>query len=603
MILDKMQFLLGFCFSPPIHSTDEELEKFYSAAVKPFVAVVYRFPDVPVTLFFSGPLLDWIQRQHSEYLSVLSEMIKRKQVEVLGGGYYAPLLPLIPPTDRLGQIEELTTLVRKLLGRRPRGLWLTKGVWDPALVVHLTGSGMEYTFLEEGDFRRVGLSQAQIGLPRLTEHQGRLLTVFPFHQDLAQKIQGGDCEASLAMVPSRRKKDRQLLSLFLTIDTPEEGNFLSRSEAGLESFLQLLRSFYPEIEAVTASSFLKKNQQALERSYFSGTSFDDLCKRTGISSRPSSSSQSWKQFLAYDEAANQLYNKMVYVHLMVSSLRGDKYKKKSAYDDLWKAQNWLGFLGGGDKELLALHRQKSFAALLNAESLLRDRTRFQPSLTSQDFDLDGVKEYLFQGSTYNLYIDPVGGQVFEWDFLDRPWNYITSLSVDGEGPKPMAFVDRFYRIDRPGVDAAFFFRREYRLVELNRERWSFQLMTVDSVDGYQGRQPLRLKKSFTFDDNSLVVDFELELLTGPSWEGWFTTEINLSYPEPSLVSGECFGALTQASGYLITDEARKITQGWSWAPDAAVSFDGARLAPQWWLILHPGEIWRSRLSLSLNQED
>ena len=603
MILDKMQFLFGFCFSPPIHSTEEELEAYYTAAVKPFVTVAYRFPDIPLTLFFSGPLLEWIQNQHSEYLTVLSEMIKRKQVEVLGGGYYSPILPLIPPTDRLGQIEELTTLIRKLLGRRPRGLWLTKGVWDPALVVHLTGSGMEYTFLEEGDFRRVGLSQQQVGLPRLTEHQGKLLTVFPFHQDLGQKVQDGDFEPFVSLIPSRRRKDRQLLSLFLNVDLPSDGAFFTRPEKGFEDFLQLVRSFYPEIEPVTPSSFLKKNLQALERSYFSSTTFDELCRRTNQPTRPSSGSQSWKQFLAHDEAANQLYNKMVYVHLLVSSLRGDKYKKKSAYDDLWKSQNWLGFLGGGGEGHLALHRQKSFAALLNAEALLRDRTRFQASLTSQDFDLDGVKEYLFQGQSYNLYVDAVGGQIFEWDFLDRPWNYIEGTSSDPEGPRPQAIVDRFFRIDRPDTDAASFYLREYRLVELNRERKSFQLMAVDTIEGTQGRQPLRLKKGFTFDDDTLTVEYELELLTGPLWEGWFSMETTLSYAVPSSVVGAFTGSATEASGFQIVDAARRTTQVWSWAPDAAVFFDQGRLAPRWWMILHPGEIWRARINLALSRED
>jgi len=602
MILDKMQFLLGFCFSPPIHATEEELEAYYLGALKPFVTVAYRFPDVPLTLFFSGPLLQWLQNRHSEYLTVLTEMIKRKQVEVLGGGYYSPLLPLVPPTDRLGQIEELTTLVRKLLGRRPRGLWLTKGVWDPGLVVHLTGSGMEYTFLEEGDFRRVGLSQQQVGLPRLTEHQGRLLTVFPYHQDLAARVQEGNFEPFVTMIPSRRRKDRQLLSLFLTVDSLQEGEFFTRSDQGLESFLQLTRSFYPEIEAVTASGFLKKNQQALERSYFSGTTYDELCRRIGQAPRPASGAQSWKQFLANDVAANQLYNKMVYVHLLVSSLRGDKYKKKSAYDDLWKSQNWWGFLGGGESVALDLHRQKSFAALLNAEALLRDRTRFQASLTSQDFDLDGVKEYLFQGVSYNLYIDPVGGQVFEWDFLDRPWNYI-GVSTSSEGPPAQGFVDRFFRMDRPEVDAAGFFRREYRLVELNRERRSFQLMAVDSIEGSQGRQPLRLKKGFTYDQTTLVVDFELELLTGPAWEGWFASEVHLVYPVPGLVSGDCVEGVGEGEGFQIVDEARKTSQVWTWEPRVSVQFDAGRLSPRWLVSLQPGETWRSRVSLNLLRED
>jgi alpha-amylase len=600
MILDKMQLLLGFCFSPPIHATDEELEAYYLAAVKPFVTVAYRFPDVPLTLFFSGPLLEWLQDKHSEYLTVLTEMIKRKQVEVLGGGFYAPLLPLIPPTDRLGQIEELTTLVRKLLGRRPRGLWLTKGVWDPALVVHLTGSGMEYTFLEEGDFRRVGLSQQQVGLPRLTENQGRLLTVFPYHQELAAKVQEGNFEPFVTLIPSRRRKDRQLLSLFLTVDSPAEGAFFTRADQGLEAFLQLVRSYYPEIESVTASGFLKKNQQALERSYFSSTTYDELCRRTGQPARASSGSQSWKQFLAYDDAANQLYNKMVYVHLLVSSLRGDKYKKKSAYDDLWKAQNWWGFLGGGPDGTLALHRQKSFAALLNAEALLRDRAGFQASLTSQDLDLDGVKEYLYQGLSYNLYVDPVGGQVFEWDFLDRPWNYIDAGESD---PPAQGFVDRFFRIDRPDTDAAAFFHREYRLVELNREHRTFQLMAVDSLEGSQGRQPLRLKKSFAFEDDTLTVEFELELLTGPSWEGWFSSEVNLSYPAPAQVTGEANGDEAEASGYTVNEQGRKTSQIWFWEPKASVTFAGGRLAPRWWVILHPGETWRARISLGLIRED
>jgi len=595
MILDKMQLLLGCCFSPPIHASDEELEEYYQVAVKPFLAVAYRFPDVPLTLHFSGPLLEWLQNQHSEYLTALSEMIRRKQVEILGGGYFDPILPLIPPTDRLGQIEELTTLVRKLLGRRPRGLWLTKGVWDPGLVVHLTGSGMEYTFLEESDFRRAGIAPQQIGLPRLTEQQGRLLTVFPYHQELAQKVQEGDFEPFVTLVPSRRRKDRQLLSVFLSVESPTDGAFFTRGENGLEAFLQLIRSFYPEIEAVSASGFLKKNQQALERAYFSGTTFEDLGRRIGSSVR--GGSQSWKQFLAHDEAANQLYNKMVYVHLLVSSLRGDKYRKKSAYDDLWRSQNWLGYFGSTPE--VASHRQKSFAALLNAEALLRDKARFQPSLTSQDFDLDGVKEFLFQGRSYNLYVDPVGGQVFEWDVLDKPWNYIGA----GTSERPaQGFVDRFFRADRPDADAAAFYRREYRLVELTREHRTFQLMAVDTLEGQQGRQPLRLKKTYTFGDDVLLVDYELELLTGPMWDGWFSSQIALSFPVLAAVTGRVEGGIDEATGFVVTDAARKTTMTWDWTPRAQAAYDAGTLSPRWRLGLNPGETWRSRLSLAWKRE-
>ena len=55
-------------------------------------------------------------------------------------------------------------------------------------------------------------------------------------------------------------------------------------------------------------------------------------------------------------------------------------------------------------------------------------------------------------------------------------------------------------------------------------------MAVDSLEGQQGRQPLRLKKTYRFDDDLTFVDYELELLTGPSWEGWFSSEVDFVYP-------------------------------------------------------------------------
>ena len=52
---------------------------------------------------------------------LINDMVKRKQLELLGGGFYDPILPVIPNSDRSGQIEALTTYLRKHFGKRPRG--------------------------------------------------------------------------------------------------------------------------------------------------------------------------------------------------------------------------------------------------------------------------------------------------------------------------------------------------------------------------------------------------------------------------------------------------------------------------------------------------
>ena len=206
----------------------------------------------------------------------------------------------------------------------------------------------------------------------------------------------------------------------------------------------------------------------------------------------------------------------------------------------------------------------------------------------------------------NLWAQPgtlIGGQVFEWDFLDRPWNYVSGRNTSPGEPRAGAFVDRFFRIDRPEADAASFFQREYRLVELDREHRCFQLMAVDTLEGPQGRQPLRLKKSFSFEEETLTVEYELELLTGPDWEGWFSSEVTLSYFSPATVTAELEGESSAGAGCLVVDGGRRTSHDWAWFPKAAATFMDGRLVPRWWMILHPGETWRARISLSMRKED
>ena len=593
---ERRQVILGFCFIPSVFSSEEVLEAYYQSVAKPFLSIAFRFQDVHFAVFFSGPLLNWLRLRHSEYVAALSEMLKRKQVEVLSGGFFAPLLPLIPPGDRVGQIEELTTTVRKMFGKRPRGLWLTKTVWDPGLVSTIAASGLEFTFLDEKEFERLGIEGQRLHQPRLTEFQGRLLTVLPHHARLSAEVQHGSFDGFLRWSREAIGPGPSLLSIFHCFDSHEGTSFFSPGSAGFEAFLDLVRSENLSVESVTPSAVLRYYPQALERSYFTGTTYEDLAARLGRVAPPQSRLQSWKHFLADDKAANSLYNKMVYVNLLVSSLRGDKYKKKSAYEDLWKSQTSSAYLGSAQQ--LVLERKQAFACLLNAEVLLRDRATFTSALSSQDFDLDGVKEYLFQGKSYNYYVDSFGGQVFEWDCLDRPWNYVDETG--GRGIHRQVFVDRFFRIDQPEIDAAQFYQREYKLAELSRDSKTLALVATDHLEGRGGLQPIRLRKTFIFDENTVQVDYELELLGGPDWEGWFTSEVHLTaahglqWLEPSNSV-----PVTQV---VLADSFQKSRLQWSWTSAAQVSVEDGSVQPRWWMILHPGEPWRCRVNLLMMEE-
>jgi len=55
-----------------------------------------------------------------------------------------------------------------------------------------------------------------------------------------------------------------------------------------------------------------------------------------------------RQFLVRYPEANGIYSKMMYTHILINQLRGDKYRKRTAREELWKAQGCDGFWHIGD---------------------------------------------------------------------------------------------------------------------------------------------------------------------------------------------------------------------------------------------------------------
>ena len=131
--MQKKHLIIGAYNHLPEGLAESEFEGVYQSCYRPFLSVLNRFPEIQATLYFSGSLLKRFEFRHPEYLMLLEEMTARRQVELLGGGFYAPIMPLIPSADRLGQIELLTTYLRKTFGKRPRGCWLTEYAWEPWL--------------------------------------------------------------------------------------------------------------------------------------------------------------------------------------------------------------------------------------------------------------------------------------------------------------------------------------------------------------------------------------------------------------------------------------------------------------------------------------
>ena len=53
-----------------------------------------------------APLLEWIERERPDYFDKLRALVERGQVELLGGGFYEPMLAVLPERDARGQIRD-----------------------------------------------------------------------------------------------------------------------------------------------------------------------------------------------------------------------------------------------------------------------------------------------------------------------------------------------------------------------------------------------------------------------------------------------------------------------------------------------------------------
>jgi hypothetical protein len=462
-----LSIILGFHNHIPYGAGDEDGERIYAARLKPLIQTLNRFPKIPAVLHCSGTLLAWLEANHPGLTSIMEGLIARKQVEILGGGFYEPMMPLLPQIDKIGQIELLTAYLRKKFGKRPQGCWIPEAAWEQHLVGALNACGMSYTFLEESHFIAAGLSGAGLCAPCVSENQGKITVVFPLSARLRDAFAVQDAAQVLEGLVRETAPQNALFTVFpdqlFAGDSGEAGASPESLEAVYDRFFESLSRVSGIVEFTTPGKHYKSLGQ-LPKAYFPG----DLGRK----------------FLIDYPEANDLYAKMMFTHTLISHLRGDKSRKQNAREELWKTQGYTLFsrnsdtgasLPAGDEGDIyrAPLRKAAYKALLGAEKICRDQGKFTPSLLVFDFDFDGSPEYLFQDRNMNCYVKSAGASVFELDYLPKTWNYLDTFS--GDHRRRTAFADQLVPPDYSFADA-----RESRLEGIRFcEKEHFKLLDMD----------------------------------------------------------------------------------------------------------------------------
>ncbi|MBN1699601.1 MAG: DUF1926 domain-containing protein [Spirochaetales bacterium] len=570
--MKTIQIIFGTHNSQPVGNFETVMEGIYQHAYKPFLCILNKHPEFPVTLHYNGVLFEWLEEKHPEFLMLLDEMVKRKQVELLGGGYYEPVLSMIPNSDKLGQIEHMTTFIRSRFGRRPRGTWVTERVWEPNYASILRNSGIEYVFLDDIHFKAAGIDDKDLFYPYLTEDHGKIISVFPISKPLRFIIPNKDPDEVVNYIKSLANEDGDRVVTIID-DGEKFGEWKGSYERcyktnWLSRFMDLIADASDCIVPVHPTRYLRSNA-VRDKIYFPSMLYDEMMDWVLSPSRTKRLSDVrrkvavksgengflpgglFKGFLCKYPESNLMYSKMMYVNIFVNQIRGDKYKKKAAKTELWKGQcnhaYWHGKFGGIYLNHL---RKEVYRSLIEAELMTRDKGMFLPSIITADFDMDGIDEYLYQGDKLNAYVHRKGGMLFELDYLPRCWNYLDTLSRSLEyyhGYRERengydwymrkAFIDHIFSpAITPGSfkkmeydELGDFINQPYECSRIDKENLELELSRHGTFRGDNENNGLLIEKKYLFKTSFIEVHYTLTNTSERPYEFFFGIEINLAF--------------------------------------------------------------------------
>ena len=430
-------------------------EDAYQQAYLPMLEALLRHPSISVALHYSGCLFDWLSGAHPEFIKLLSRLIGREQVEMLGGGYYEPILPMIPDADKLGQIGKMSEYIWQEFSRRPRGLWLAERVWEPSLAKTVADAGINWTLVDDTAFKMVGKDEGELFGYFNTEEQGRRLKIFPISKYLRYAIPWHDVEDVIAYLKVNASESGDRIAV-LGDDGEKFGvwpktHLLCWDKQWVERLFTAVEDNAEWLTTIKLGDYIEQRPPA-GRIYLPCASYDEMLEwslpadksheYTELKHRLDEEKQDavlrylysgfWRNFLVKYPEVNRMHKKMLNVSSKVHRAR-EIQEADTGLDYLWKAQcncpYWHGVFGG---IYLTDIRAEAYSNLIKAENyadavLSGGVQGYQ--WQQVDFDGDGREEVLVEAEDLNLYLSPAeGGTIIEWDLRRHAYNLLSTLS-------------------------------------------------------------------------------------------------------------------------------------------------------------------------------
>jgi hypothetical protein len=451
--MSKLHLILAFHNHQPVGNFDHVLEDCYRKSYLPFLETLLGHPGLKVVLHYSGHLLQWMQERHPEAIDIMRTLVENGRVEILSGGLFEPILPVLPEKDRVLQVTEMSKFVKKALGYKPKGMWLAERVWEPQIPKFIAKAGIEYVPIDDYHFKLSGLEDDDLLGYYLTEDEGAPICVFPGSEKLRYYIpfrtvddnisyfrevamRGGDPLLTMAddgekfgVWPKTYKhcyEERWLDRFFTAIERNSEWMETTTFSEYRARFRPLGRVYLPTASyremgewALPPRAGLEYERLLEEMKRFSGERSKQLL-RGGI----------WRSFMVKYPESNHIHKRMFMISRKAhAAARAEAKKGRHALAELWRGQcndaYWHGIFGG----LYLPHLRSSlYRHLLRAEAVSADVSKKRISLERSDFDCDGYEDVIVNTKHLAVAATEKGGSLTELSLYEQAVNVFDIVS-------------------------------------------------------------------------------------------------------------------------------------------------------------------------------
>jgi hypothetical protein len=523
----------------PCGNFEHVLEKSFQHSYLPFIELLEKHPGVRLGLHYSGPLLTWVGEHHPEYFTRLRTLVQSGQVELVGGGFYEPILISIPPEDQREQITRLTDYLEKHFDNRPSGAWLAERVWEPQLPSTLAAASVGYTLVDDIHFLSAGFEPEELFGAYIAEDRGHSVWLYPGQKALRYLIPFGKVEDVITYLRDAATAHPGGVAA-MGDDMEKFGVWPGTYEhcygkAWLAQFFSALEENSSWLRVSTPGEFLATHAP-LGRADLPAASYIEMMEwvlptrvrqryhavQKEFASRPEVLSflrgGPWRGFFRKYSESNLLHKKMLRVSARLAAAparrRGSKASEElaEARDLLLRAQcndaYWHGIFGG----LYAPHlRTELWRNLIRAETIADRQTPggLVARVELLDYDADGANELLFTAPEYQALLKPTdGGTVAALDFRPAAATLVNSISR-----RPEAYHERLRDAAQSTVGVASI-HEQTRVKEpglerfLRYDRWprhSFRVLLFDPARTHAEYERLQLEEHAGFAGGAFQV--------------------------------------------------------------------------------------------------